>query len=432
MSEEGLFPFLVTIRSFQITASLTLKSQILKNHIPIVDWRLSLLLIWLIWYFGQHMLAPTPLVATKSPTRAWRMNSAQEHGKGKVISSPTSLSDLAFGSATPILLSNNRVSSKRLPSKAPLKSDKSFAARKRRSYLAYVSLTKNRPILGVSYEMNSQYGRHEPGQSVYGSSPPTGYPPASRRLHQITLSSVSSTPHIASVNGTSGRDKQPSLVKIPLKSASMMRNAKKVAALRATRTCVAACQTTGQFNAPGTQLSQTCDTRAQSDSENFHAILSGEGEFGCVAAIERVSGPDADMMRMGARKEQLSAFSFSSDFFVSAEEEALGSNLDISLQDLVCMSRPVTHVHRPKARTRSVGTPSLESFSGYSEDGTSSVSSFSTLPSGIGSPEVSRMPYLALKGQLRTQVSFLDKTFFDLHKPVAFGPVDAFQMPYRH
>nr|KAJ3421818.1 hypothetical protein HK105_002180 [Polyrhizophydium stewartii] len=102
---------------------------------------------------------------------------------------------------------------------------------------------------------------------------------------------------------------------------------------------------------------------------------------------ERASEPDPDMMRFGGR--HLGAARARIASACNAPERAFSPSkiLRLSHPEVVLKPTPrraCSHQHVP-------GTPSERSVSASSEDGSSSISSFSTLPSTVSSPDVSRI-----------------------------------------
>ncbi|KAI8911663.1 hypothetical protein EDD86DRAFT_269450 [Gorgonomyces haynaldii] len=118
------------------------------------------------------------------------------------------------------------------------------------------------------------------------------------------------------------------------------------------------------------------------NKENVDPSLLLAADHDIPELLERADEPDADCLRKGGREEH---------------PVFHGMPCNLTRQELTVLCRP-KRVHRPRPRRLSSRTnsplPGLEEpRSTYSEDGASSVSSYSTLPSSISSPDLSRRGY---------------------------------------
>lgn len=113
----------------------------------------------------------------------------------------------------------------------------------------------------------------------------------------------------------------------------------------------------------------------------------------CEPTYERCVGPDIVMMRQGSRTDASSSFDFGSDFLdLESNSVFHGKPYVLSREEIMLLSRPL-RVARPRPYrpmpSNAIGlTLNIEGSYSISEDGSSSVSSFSTLPSSVSSPDM--------------------------------------------
>lgn len=256
-------------------------------------------------------------------------------------------------------------------------------------------------------------------QNLYGSSPPT-YTTTARRPIQITASSVSSSiscspkinlrerpKEIASSNLTQSMRSGMSNTTLKMEShakrpfASLSRpplpvplytthpNDKKPASVSNLSSKISRFTDHSKVNTVSSSSPRVAATLAR-PSETLGSKVARLAE-------DRPGNPDAEMMRRGYRTEP-SSFSFSQDFLDATVDHVFhGQPAELSQAEIIELSRP-KRICRPKPQAGNFGASYREETEvAVSEDGTSSVSSYSTLPSSISSPDLSlfRRPIIA-------------------------------------